>query len=173
MSKKRKQSSVEKVNIMPVYILCVLTIIALVVMILVLVTARNPRMGDFVPPAFESMAVQGIPDVPDELDYSSPYQDGMAYRFSVCGYMTMDSNKAVVYFTNAAENDVYLKLRVLDVNGKTLGETGLLKPGEYVKDVELNVIPSAGTGIILKIMSYEPDTYMSAGSVTLKTTIGE
>lgn len=173
MSKKRKQSSVEKVNIMPVYILCVLTIIALVVMILVLVTARNPRMGDFVPPAFESMAVQGTPDVPDELDYSTPYQDGMAYRFSVCGYMTMDSNKAVVYFTNAAENDVYLKLRLLDVNGKTLGETGLLKPDEYVKDVELNVIPSAGTGIILKIMSYEPDTYMSAGSVTLKTTIGE
>ena len=173
MSKKRKHASVEKVNIIPVYILCVLTIIALVVMILAIVTLRKPQKGDFVPPAFECMTVQGVPDVPGELDYSSPYHDGMAYHFSVCGYVTMDGNHAVVYFTNAEENDVYLKLRVLDDRGKMLGETGLLKPGEYVKDVELDTALSKGTGIKLKIMSYEPDTYMSAGSVILKTEIGE
>ena len=173
MSKKRKQSSVEKVNIMPVYILCVLTIIALVVMILVLVTAQNPQMGDFVPPAFESMAVQGTPNVPEELQYSTPYRDGMAYRFSVCANVKMDGSKAVVYFTNAEENSVYLKLRVLDEDGNILGETGLLKPGEYVEGVELGETFSAGTTISLKIMSYEPDTYMSEGSVILKTEIGE
>ena len=173
MSKKRKQSSVEKVNIMPVYILCVLTIIALVVMILVLVTARNPQMGDFVPPAFESMAVQGTPNVPEELQYSTPYREGMAYRFSVCANVQMVGSKAVVYFMNAEENSVYLKLRVLDEDGNILGETGLLKPGEYVEGVELGETFSARTTISLKIMSYEPDTYMSEGSVILKTEIGE
>ena len=84
----------------------------------------------------------------------------------------MDGSKAVVYFTNAEENSVYLKLRVLDEEGNILGETGLLKPGEYVKGVELDKDPSAETTISLKIMSYEPDTYMSEGSVVLKTTIG-
>lgn len=57
----------------------------------------------------------------------------MAYRFSVSGYVTMDEKHAVVYFTNAEENDVYLKLRVLDDSGKTLGETGLLKQGNMLK----------------------------------------
>ena len=96
----------------------------------------------------------------------------MAYRFSVCANVTMDSSSATVYFTNAQENDVYLKLRVLDGNDKILGETGLLKPGEYVKDVQLLRELPSGTGISLKIMSYIPDTYMSAGSVVLHTTIG-
>ena len=86
--------------------------------------------------------------------------------------MKMDGGKAVVYFTNAEENSVYLKLRVLDEDGNILGETGLLKPGEYVEGVELGETFSAGTTISLKIMSYEPDTYMSEGSVVLKTTIG-
>ena len=84
----------------------------------------------------------------------------------------MDSNKATVYFTNAEGNNVYLKLRVLDENDNILGETGLLKPGEYVKDVELIRALSAGTGIRLKIMRYAPDTYLSEGSVVLNTTIG-
>ena len=84
----------------------------------------------------------------------------------------MDSNKATVYFTNAEGNNVYLKLRVLDENDNILGETGLLKPGEYVRDVELIQALSADTGIRLKIMSYAPDTYLSEGSVVLNTTIG-
>ena len=84
----------------------------------------------------------------------------------------MDGNKATVYYTNAEGNNVYLKLRVLDENDNILGETGLLKPGEYVRDVELIQALSADTGIRLKIMSYAPDTYLSEGSVVLNTTIG-
>ena len=84
----------------------------------------------------------------------------------------MDSNKATVYFTNAEGNNVYLKLRVLDENDNSLGETGLLKLGEYAKDVELIRALSAGTGIRLKIMRYAPDTYLSEGSVVRNTTIG-
>ena len=172
MRKKSKKKQAPKLNYTPVYILSVLTMAAFIMMMIALSITKEPPRGEFVPPAFESMALQGIPEVPEELDHSSPYRDGMAYRFSVCANVTMDSSSATVYFTNAEENDVYLKLRVLDENDSILGETGLLKPGEYVKGVELDKDPSAETTISLKIMSYEPDTYMSEGSVVLKTTIG-
>ena len=172
MSKKSKKKQAPKSNYTPVYILTVCTIITFLVMMIALSVTKEPPRGEFVPPAFESMAQQGTPEVPEELEYSSPYREGMAYRFSVCANVTMDSSSATVYFTNAQENHVYLKLRVLDENDKILGETGLLKPGEYVKDVQLLRELPTGTGISLKIMSYVPDTYMSAGSVVLHTTIG-
>ena len=38
-----------------------------------------------VPPPFESEAQQGVPDVPEELGYSSPDRDDMSYDFAVCG----------------------------------------------------------------------------------------
>ena len=172
MSKKSKKKQAPKLNYTPVYILTVCTIITFLVMMIALSVTKEPPRGEFVPPAFESMAQQGTPEVPEELEYSSPYREGMAYRFSVCANVTMDSSSATVYFTNAQENDVYLKLRVLDGNDKILGETGLLTPGEYVKEVQLLRELPSGTGIRLKIMSYIPDTYMSAGSVVLHTTIG-
>ena len=172
MSKKRKKVQAEKLNFTPVYVLGILASVAVIVMVVVLSVMNAPKQGEFIPPPFEDAAMQGIPDVPEELQYSSPYRDGMAYRFSVCANVKMDGSKATVYFTNAEGNNVYLKLRVLDENDNILGETGLLKPGEYVKDVELIQALSAGTGIRLKIMSYAPDTYLSEGSVVLNTTIG-
>lgn len=133
-----------------------------------------PKNGtaEFTPPPFEQNAVFGVPEVAEELGYSSPYKEGMSYRFSVCGNVTAEGKNAVVYLTDQAENKVWLKLRVLDENGNTLGETGLLKPGEYVRSVALSSVPPIGTKITLKIMGYEPDTYHSAGSVTLNTIMG-
>ena len=173
MSKKQKKSQAAKLNFTPVYILSVLAAVAVIAMVVAFSVTGSPKQGKFIPPPFEDTAVQGIPDVPEELQYSTPYRDGMAYRFSVCANVQMVGSKAVVYFTNAEENSVYLKLRVLDEDGNILGETGLLKPGEYVEGVELGETFSARTTISLKIMSYEPDTYMSEGSVILKTEIGE
>lgn len=129
-------------------------------------------VSEFTPPPFEQNAAIGVPEVPEELGYSSPYKEGMGYRFSVCGNVTTDGGNAVVYLTNPAENEVWLKLRVLDETGETLGETGLLRPGEYVRCVALTRIPAEGAKIKLKIMGYEPDTYTSAGSATLNTVMG-
>lgn len=80
---------------------------------------------------------------------------------------------ADVYFTNSEKFDVWLKLRVLTADGTLLGETGLIRPGEYVKSVSLTSEVEDGTAIKLKIMAYEPDTYYSAGSVTLNTILRE
>lgn len=141
-------------------------------MIVVLCLPKSNGTAEFTPPPFDENAVSGIPEVAEELGYSSPYKEGMAYRFSVCGNVMTEGSDAVVYLTNPAENEVWLKLRVLDGNGKTLGETGLIRPGEYVRCVALSAVPPAGTRIILKIMGYEPETYISAGSAKLGTTIG-
>lgn len=146
--------------------------VAVVVMIVALAIPKSAPQGEFVKPNFDIAAVQGMPEVPDNLGYSSPYQEGMAYRFSVCGNVTLEGKNATVYFTNAEGNEVYLKLRVLDEDGNILGESGLIKPGEYVKCVELSKTLAVGTKIKLKIMSYEPDTYLSAGPATLNTQIG-
>ena len=149
------------------------TVLAVLVIAMILALCLpNRKTAEFTPPPFEQNAVSGTPEVPEELGYSSPYQEGMAYRFSVCGNVTAENGEAVVYLTNAAENQVWLKVRILDENGEILGESGLVKPGEYVKSVALSTLPDAGTKISLKIMGYEPETYRSAGSVTLNTAMG-
>ena len=60
---------------------------------------------------------------------------------------------------------------MLDEDGEVLGETGLIRPGEYVQAVTFDAIPVSGTAISMKVMAYEPETYHSAGAVTLNTTI--
>ncbi len=160
--KKRKQILV---------LLCAASAVAIVVMIAALVAPKVGK-GSFSPPAFDDSAVSGTPEVPDGLGYNELYQDGMAYRFSICGRLTFDGTDATVFLTNPSTNDAWLKLRVLDSEGNVLGETGLVKPGEYVKTVELSKALPAGTPVILRIMGYEPDTYLSVGSVNLNTTVG-
>lgn len=127
----------------------------------------------FVPPPFETAAQTGTPNIPDSLGYSEPYQAGMNYRFGVCGNVEVSGSRTTVFFTNPADNTVWLKLRILDENGNLLGETGLLKPGEYVQYVSLTKELEDGTPVQLKIMGYEPDTYYSAGAATVTTTVRE
>ena len=146
--------------------------LALAVMALALITGGRQKTAEFSPPPFDSAALQGTPDVPEKLGYSSPYREGMGYRFSVCANVPAEGNSLTVYLTNPAENKVWLKLRVLDEGGGVLGESGLVRPGEYVKDVTLAEKLPAGTKIKLKIMGYEPETYRSAGSAILNTTVG-
>lgn len=148
----------------------VLAVLA-VVMIVALCLPKSTTEA-FTPPPFDGNAVSGVPEVAAELGYSSPYKEGMSYRFSICGNVTLEGSDAVVYLTNPAENNVWLKVRILDADGKALGDSGIIKPGEYVRSVSLSSVPAAGTKIKLKIMGYEPDTYHSAGSATLNTAIG-
>ena len=110
--------------------------------------------------AFEKAAVSGMPTVPEELGWSEIYQDGMEFRAYICGNVIVKGDAADVYFTNSEKFDVWLKLRVLTADGILLGETGLIRPGEYVKSVSLTSEVEDGTAIKLKIMAYEPDTVL-------------
>lgn len=150
-------------------ILCTL---ALVSMVLALVFGGSQKQSSsFTPPPFDSSAESGTPAVPKELGWTEIYQDGMAFKCSMCGNVIASGGAADVYFTNSSEQEIWLKLRVLDENSNILGETGLIKPGEYVKSVSIDADIPDGTAIKLKIMAYEPETYYSAGAVTLNTQI--
>lgn len=151
------------------WILPVLTVVclaAVAVMIIALVTGGNHiKQTEFSPPPFDAAARTGVPTVPDGLGFGEI--DAQAYKFSVCGAVQLKNGQADVYFTNPEGNTVWLKLRVLDESGNMLGETGLIRPGEYVRSVAIGDSPADGAAIQLKVMAYEPDTYRSAGSVTL------
>lgn len=154
------------------YILPILGGAFATLLIVMTVVLCIPKTAEFTPPAFEANAVSGAPMVAKNMGYTELYQDGMAYRVSVCGMPTADGNELTVYFTNTESNEKYLKLRVLDTNGNVLGETGVLKPNEYVKYVTLDKALAVGADIKLKIIGYEPESYKSAGSVSLNVTVG-
>lgn len=155
----------------PLMITVLICILSLTVMTLVLVRSpgRTETMS-FTPPPFDTNAVQGMPDVPEGLGWGE--MDAQVYKASVCGVVIPDGNTADVWFTNPESNSVWLKLRVLDGSGNMIGETGIIKPGEYVQAVTFTNVPQEGDTIELKLMAYEPETYYSAGSVTLSTTVG-
>ena len=148
-------------------IICVLSIIVMVAALAF--SGSNPEKAVFVPPQFDENAVRGTPDVPEGLGWSE--LDAQVYKVSVCGVVILKDGKADVWFTNSEKNTVWLKLRVLDADGNILGETGLIRPGEYVEFVDFTAIPEEDDPVSLKIMAYEAETYYSAGSVTLNTTI--
>lgn len=161
-----KQDKNQKQNKLPLVVCaCVLSILVMIV------TLCYPKseMGEFVPPSLDEAAQTGIPVVPDGLGWQE--LDATAFKVSVCGKVIPNGTSVDVWLTNPESNTVWLKLRVLDKNGTILGETGLIRPGEYVQSVTLNTVPKVGTKIVLKVMSYQQDTYYSEGAVTLDTTI--
>lgn len=150
----------------------VLCAVSLAVMVFALTRQEvQTEMGEFTPPPFDGGAVVGSPAVPEGLGWQE--LDAKVYKAGICGKFIPKGNTADVWLTNPESNTVWLKVRVLDEKGNTLGETGIIKPGEYVQSVELDNVPKAGKPIVLKIMAYQPDTYYSEGAVSLNTTISE
>ncbi len=147
-------------------------LLSLVIMAAALTLGRKTALAPaFTPPAFAENAVTGTPEAPGD-SWTRVYQEGMPFSAHVCGRVKPEGETAQVYFTNDAGNTHWLKLRILDEDGNLLAETGLLRPGEYVRQVTFTQVPKEGTLIRMKIMAYEPDTYQSAGAVTLKTVVG-
>ncbi|MEG0457222.1 MAG: hypothetical protein RR549_03730 [Oscillospiraceae bacterium] len=140
----------------PLIITAALCCVAIIVMICAL--SFGGKSG-FTPPPFDNNATSGAPTVPENSGYS-PVKAEKAFTAYVCGKITNDK-----------ENNVWLKLRVTNENDEILTETGLLKPNEYVKTIKFATEPKDGQKIKLKIMAYEPNTYESAGTITLNTTI--
>ena len=145
-------------------------ICALCVAVMIAALIQGPGQEiRFTPPPFEENAVEGVPPL-TEADGYKPI-DAQVFRFSICGELTLEDGKTDVWLTNNAENAVWLKVRLTDTEGKLLGETGLLRPGEYVQSLRLTTLPETATEVVMQVMSYEPDTYYSMGSVSLYTTL--
>lgn len=144
--------------------LCVLAVIAMTVALSV-----GGKGESFTPPPFDPTARTGTPAVPQDAGYGEV--DAKEFRFSAAGELTVKNGAADVWLTNPSGSAVWLKVRILDENDNILGESGLIRAGEYVRSVQLTAVPSATANISLKIMAYEPDTYYSAGSARLNTVL--
>ena len=157
------------INIKKILLPASAVLCAVSVTVMIFALTLGNRKG-FTPPPFDSTAVQGTPEVSDNLGWL-PVEASDIFTAFLCGKITSVGQTADIYFTSSQTNTVWIKLRILDSHGDIIGETGLIKPGEYVKSVTFTDIPSDGSEIKLKIMAYEPDTYFSAGSASLNTTI--
>ena len=149
-----------------IVILAALCVFSLAAMVLAL--SRVQKAAEFTPPPFEPAAEYGMPDVPEGLGYQE--LDVQVYRVWLCGEVHVRDSAAQVWFANPESNTLWLKLRVLDEEGRILGQTGILRPGEYVRQVVLSET-GQGTAVTLKVMAYEPDTYHSAGALVFHTRI--
>ena len=145
--------------------------VAIIVMIVALCIPRKAEQKPFASPSFDNSAIAGDPAVPENSGYNVLYQDGMSFKVGICGKVNVHGSTADIYLTNLEENEVWLKARFYDSKGNVAGESGLIKPGEYLKSVELVSEPKASEQYTIKIMSYEPDTYNSLGAVTINPKI--
>ena len=169
MQQNRQQKQVQKQQRQLLTAVAALCVLSVAVMIYALVTPKAV-MGEFVPPPFESAAEIGTPQVPDEFGWQEV--DAKAYKVGLCGELIPRGQAVDVWFANPAENAIWMKLRLLDGKGRILGETGLIRPGEYVRSVSLSTVPAECTALVMKVMAYEPETYTSAGVVNMQTVMG-
>lgn len=146
--------------------ICLLSLIFLAV---VACRERN-RSTLFVPPSFEREAKQGEPQPAAGTDLV-PVEVEEGFRAKVNGALRLKEGKTDVWLTAPEDNTVWLKLRIYDEKGNLLGESGILKPGQYVQSVSLSGSPGESEPVTLKLMAYTPDTWYSAGTAVLHTTL--
>ena len=145
-----------------------MTIASLVILVCVVSFAGNTQEATFIPPGFDANAQLGVPTVPEQWPYGTA-QLG-EYELSLTTLVQLKDRDAYLYLTNASSNDVWMKVRVFDASENVIGESGIIKPNEYLEKVTLERMPK-DSKIIVKVMCYEPDTYHSKGSsqITLAT----
>ena len=140
---------------------------AALILLAVLLLTRSPDsiISDFHAPPFEENALVGVPkDILERADYRQVDVEGN-YTFSICGAPEYKDGRLFPYFASHGNNEVWLLLKVYDINGTELGTSGLLRPGECVKGITLKTAPVGGS-VKVKILSYEPETYFSRGSAS-------
>lgn len=166
----QKEDDVLNKKLFIAYFLVIAITIASLVFAVGAVKHYNSKNPKFSPPPFEKNAVSGKPDAKNIKSYSE-MQAADAYIFGLCGEVTAKDGYVDVYFTSIEGNNAWLKIRILDENENIIAESGLIKPGQYIKSVKLNTEINSAINVTLKVMGYEPETYFSAGAVTLKTTL--
>ena len=147
-------------------ILGALIIALLVAVIAVSLLEKEPDIGEFVPPSFEVNAQKGMPQTFPESFGTMTVRPG--FVIGMCAAPLLDGSSLDLCFTSPETNTVWMKVRVYDEAGNQLGESGLLKPGEHLATLVLADVPQKTEKLVAIVLSYEPDTYYSEGSVKVE-----
>lgn len=144
-------------------------IVAAVWVAAALVMNNRKSPGGFTPPPFEEAAEEGMPELDDSrfqvFDFAGVFSAGLLPD------PELKDGKADIYLSSPSTNTVWMKCKLLDEDGKLLGETGVIRPGTYVKSVIITRQPGQDVPITYRVISYEPETYYSEGSVNIATTL--
>ena len=150
-------------------ILCSILVVFIVIICFLLISINYK--GKFKKPSFDKNMIE----IPEELDYEDSVLkilEGYSIYISPNPKL-LDNDYLKIDLVSIEENTIFIKVRILDENDNIIGETDLLKPGSYLEKIKLNKKIKVNDQIKYKIMGYDKDTYMSAGSVTLNTRVGE
>lgn len=148
-------------------------LIALLLLLISLIVGFSNSIAEkkkFVKPDFEENAVDGIPAV-ENFD-KSVVKINEEYVIYINPVPVIKKGKLLINFTSIDSNKILVKLRVKDSNGNIVGESGILKSGQYVEYLDIDGI-NIGDEITYVIMGYEANSYLSAGTFSLKTKVGE
>ena len=156
-------------------ILIVLSLIFIALLTICIYMYRNRetlKEEQFVKPTFDKNMVMGTPTGLDSTwNYSKlTIQEGKT--ITLCATPVIKENALQLYLTSDADNDFWLRVRVLNQSKRIIGESGLLDSGSYIKEIPLKKKIKAGKKITLYLMMYEKDTYQSAGAAALEITVG-
>jgi len=149
----------------------ILSVILLILIILIiLLTISNKNKSTFKKPEFDKNAVENIPS---PLSYHSKIVKVTDnYSLYIEPEPLIKDNSLIINLISLETNDIWLKVRILK-DDKVVAETGLIKPGQYLKKVQLKKKLDFNDEIIYMVMGYEKDSYLSEGTVKLNTRIGE
>ena len=160
----------EKILLAAAAILCAAAVFVMIYVLTAVLPDRTAQQ-EFVPPAFESTVQTGEPQPPEELGYTFVnISDG--YTAGICSTPKLTEDRQLqVWFSSPADNQVWMRLQVCSGDGGGLGETGVIKPGEYVESVELTgELPMEGSAVY-RIVGYTPESWHSAGNAELPVTL--
>lgn len=144
---------------------------ALSLLVMGVVLYRHNQTPPFQPPAFDPAAQVGTPTVAQEYQWT-PVEVTDGYTISLCAQPRVEGDEAVVYLTSPQDNQVWVKLRLLSPTGEVLGESGVVRNGEYVERVTLTQTVTQDMPVVMQVVAYTPETWYSAGNVQLHATLG-
>jgi len=148
-------------------ILIVIVSIACIILLIINANIKNIKKGQFIIPEMEQNVVEGKPtDIPKEYMYQEAKVND-DYIVYLCAIPTFKDNKLTLYFTSSEVNKGLIKIKILDSQKNIIGESGLINPNSYIKDIELSKDLDDKEMITIKVMNYEKETYYSLGSIRL------
>lgn len=120
-------------------------------------------------PEHEKTAAEGTPGGDHVRHYENlPVKEG--YMIGIDTSPHLHDGKLYLNAANCEGNTVWLLVRVYHED-ELIAETGIFYPGEYVADVSCSKKLASNDKILIKILSYEPDTYHSEGVAQISAAV--
>lgn len=152
-------------------IIILLSILVVLIIIIIFLFFSIKNKSEFKEIPFDKSSSINIPKDINYEDSILEIADGYSIYISPSPKI-VDNNYLKIDFISIETNNIWIKVRILDENDNILGESELIKPGEYLEKIKIKKNLKSQDKIIYKIMGYEKESYYSAGTISLNTKVG-